>query len=375
MIDGVSESTSNPNCAAASMDEFRKELTLKREARHRAIAAVSSEMERLRRELDAEKEAHSETSSMLAELRSAYSNPQDLDLANDGFAKATMKEQEERKHAEESEKALRRAEVQRLTRILKVLFIIHFMLQSKSINEYTDTGLFQVSDELRNDVRYQIEKVDDLRYHLENDPERHRQRIHCLSEVTNKARVSLIARERQTNELKTYLAQLLVRLGDRSFLEIQDDVGVECNRQLENINALKSLYNERLRILTEIKDSSIRELTDVKQKLEYALKKSENLEEELKKAEDKVYIKALLFNFILSLSLSLRFLCYICQVDAQDSEITNLESQLGLTKADCRDLQNQMSLINGLFTQMLLGASSADMDLDRLTQLLQVLQC
>lgn len=63
------------------------------------------------------------------------------------------------------------------------------------------------------------------------------------------------------------------------------------------------------------------------------------------------------------------------QVDAQDSEITNLESQLGLTKADCRDLQNQMSLINGLFTQMLLGASSADMDLDRLTQLLQVSRC
>lgn len=60
------------------------------------------------------------------------------------------------------------------------------------------------------------------------------------------------------------------------------------------------------------------------------------------------------------------------QVDAQASDITNLESQLGLTKADCRDLQNQMSLINGLFTQMLLGASSADMDLDRLTQLLQV---
>lgn len=66
---------------------------------------------------------------------------------------------------------------------------------------------------------------------------------------------------------------------------------------------------------------------------------------------------------------------YMWQVDVQDTEITNLESQLGLTKADCRDLQNQMSLINGLFTQMLLGASSADMDLDRLTQLLQVLLC
>jgi len=116
-IDDVPESTSKPNCAASSMDEFRKELSLKREARHRAIAAVSSEMERLRKELDAEKEAHSETSSMLAQLRSAHSNPQDL--ANDDFVKATKEQQ--RKHADENEKALKRAEAQRLTRILKVL--------------------------------------------------------------------------------------------------------------------------------------------------------------------------------------------------------------------------------------------------------------
>ena len=60
-------------------------------------------------------------------------------------------------------------------------------------------------------------------------------------------------------------------------------------------------------------------------------------------------------------------------MNVQDAEISNLESQLGLAKADCRDLQNQMSVINSLFTQMLLGASSADLDLDRLTQLLQVL--
>lgn len=147
---------------------------------------------------------------------------------------------------------------------------------------------FQVSDELRNDVRHQIEKVDDLRYHLETDPERHRRRIQCLSEVSSKSRESLVARERRTNELKNYLAQTLVRLEDRSFLNVRDDTGAECDRQLENINALKALYNERLRVLTELKDSAIKELTDVKQKLEYTLKKSENLEEELKRAEEKV---------------------------------------------------------------------------------------
>ncbi|XP_029673271.1 early endosome antigen 1 isoform X2 [Formica exsecta] len=317
-IDDISESASNTDRTSANIEEFKKELTLKREARHRAIAAVSSEMERLRRELDAEKEAHSETLSMLALLRSAHG---DLDLATGDFAKSTMKQQEDDKNSDESEKILRRAEARRLTSTLKV------------------------SDELRNDIRCQIEKVDDLRYHLETDPERHRHRIRCLTEVTGKVRESLIARERRTNELKDYLAQVLVRLGDRSFLEDRDDADAECDRQLENINVLKGLYNERLRVLTELKDSAIKELADVKQKLEYSLKKSENLEEELKKAEEKV--------------------------DAQDTEITNLESQLGLTKADCRDLQNQMSLINGLFTQMLLGASSADMDLDRLTQLLQ----
>lgn len=58
-------------------------------------------------------------------------------------------------------------------------------------------------------------------------------------------------------------------------------------------------------------------------------------------------------------------------MDKKDQEISNLESQLGLTKADCRDLQNQMSVVNGLFSQMLLNASSSDLDLDRLTELLQ----
>lgn len=148
--------------------------------------------------------------------------------------------------------------------------------------------LLQVSDELRSDIRCQMEKVDDFRYHLETDPERHRHRIRCLTEVTAKGRESLFTRERRTNELKDHLAQVLVRLGDRSFLEVRDEADAECDRQLENINVLKSLYNERLRVLTELKDSAIKELADVKQKLEYALKKSENLEEELKKAEEKV---------------------------------------------------------------------------------------
>ncbi|XP_014601421.1 PREDICTED: kinectin isoform X1 [Polistes canadensis] len=301
------------------MDLFKKELILKREARQRAIAAVSSEMERLRQELEAEKEAHSETSRVLDLLRSTQSSHQnDNTVICDNRSNKRSKSIDE--DSDDNEILLRRIEVQRLSSILKV------------------------SDELRNNIRFQIEKVDDLRYQLESEPEQHRYIIRCLTDVTNKTRDTLNTREHRANELKDYLARNLARLNDRTFLDT-DDVSAECERQLESINSLKSLYNERLRVITELKDTAIKELIDVKENLKHSSKEREGLEEDLRKAEEKI--------------------------DAQDTEISNLESQLGLTKADCRDLQNQMSLINSLFTQMLLGASSADMDLDRLSQLLQ----
>lgn len=72
-------------------------------------------MERLRRELDAEKEAHSETLSMLTLLRSAHG---DLDRTGN-FAKSIMKQAED-KCLDESEKVLKCAEARRLTSTLKV---------------------------------------------------------------------------------------------------------------------------------------------------------------------------------------------------------------------------------------------------------------
>nr|XP_050862725.1 putative leucine-rich repeat-containing protein DDB_G0290503 isoform X2 [Vespula vulgaris] len=317
--DNISEGSTTADRAIGGLDLFKKELILKREARQRAIAAVSSEMERLRQELEAEKEAHSETSRVLDLLRSTQAgNQNDNSMISDRSGKRSKSIDED---SDDNEMLLRRIEVQRLSSILKV------------------------SDELRNNIRFQIEKVDDLRYQLESEPEQHRYIIRCLNDVTNKTRDTLNTREHRANELKDYLARNLARLSDRSFLDYKDDVSAECERQLESINSLKSLYNERLRVLTELKDAAIKELIDVKENLKHSSKECEGLEEDLRKAEEKI--------------------------DAQDTEISNLESQLGLTKADCRDLQNQMSLINSLFTQMLLGASSADMDLDRLSQLLQ----
>jgi hypothetical protein len=53
-------------------EEFKKELMLKREARQRAIAAISAEMDRLKNELKNEKLAHSETTRLLENLKEAH---------------------------------------------------------------------------------------------------------------------------------------------------------------------------------------------------------------------------------------------------------------------------------------------------------------
>ncbi|XP_043272751.1 uncharacterized protein PFB0765w isoform X2 [Venturia canescens] len=326
------ETISDPEMRVArtsNMEEFRKELSLKREARQRAIAAVSSEMDRLRRELDAEKEAHSETSRVLDLLKSGQSRKV-----------ATKHEAIDEDVPTGSKEDLRDTNDWR--KIMKA----DPKLDNNEADAKALTDILKVSDELKTSIRLQTEKIDDLRYHLECETEDHQNRIASLKEIAKMSRESSGLRERQTNKLKNLLAQILTRLGDPRFrVDINDYVRTEHDRQIEDITRLKSLYDDRLRILVDLRETATKELKDVKEKLKISWKENRGLEEDLKKAEEKI--------------------------DSQDTEISNLESQLGLTKADCRDLQNQMSVINGLFTQMLLGASSADMDLDRLTRLLQ----
>lgn len=141
---------------------------------------------------------------------------------------------------------------------------------------------------MRSDIRIQIDKADDLRYQLETESDQHRYRIRCLSDLTNRTREAVYLRERRANELKDHLAQILLQLGDRSFLELKDDVGLECERQLENINSLKSLYNERLKVVNEVKETAIRELAETRVRLDHSVKQCECLEEDLKKADEKV---------------------------------------------------------------------------------------
>lgn len=93
-------------------------------------------MERLRRELDAEKEAHSETSRELDLLRSAQNVLQSQAQTNttdEGLKRSKIEDGK----SEEHEMAMQRMEAQRLTSILKVSLLISegtpFFIQKKII--------------------------------------------------------------------------------------------------------------------------------------------------------------------------------------------------------------------------------------------------
>ncbi|KAH0569009.1 centrosomal protein of 135 kDa isoform X1 [Cotesia glomerata] len=327
-------SMESDNNVRPSLEEFKKDLSMKREARQRAIAAVSSEMERLRRELDAEKEAHSETSRILDLLKSQSENASRKSEVSVGTATTVTSTTSTSTSTAPGTSGLEdwKNEWQRTN--------------SVHLDAQRLTDVLKVSDELRSCIRQQIEKIDDLRYHLECEPEINAQRIETLKAITNKSREAFRQREEKINGLKSVLSQILARVGDEKLeIDVTDDLRAEHDRQLDDIKNLKSLYDERIRVIGELKESGSKELVDLKDKFKNVSYEKETLEEDFNRAQEKI--------------------------DIQDTEISNLESQLGLTKADCRDLQNQMGVINSLFSQMLLSASSADMDLDRLTQLIQ----
>ncbi|XP_014207557.1 trichohyalin [Copidosoma floridanum] len=273
-------------------EEFRRELALKREARQRAIAKISSDMEGIRSELEAERQAHSETTRLLEQ--------------------ANLAEAEATEHVE----------------VLRLL------------------DLLKVSDEVSLNLRLQLERTDDLRFRLESDAEGNEDRIGILGRMGEEGRERLRERRRQTAGLKDRLAQLLTRLAEAPRLRLlaeTDEIRREAESQLGDIARARQLCDERSRMLMDLREERSRQVAELRAENASLAQDKRSLEEELGKTEDKV--------------------------DSQDSEILSLESQLGLAKADCRDLQNQMTLINSLFSQMLLGASS--LDLDRLTRLLQ----
>ena len=289
-------------------EDFKKVLILKREARQRAIAAVSSEMERLRKELDAEKVAHSETSKIVELLKSAQSETStplgNEDEANTHICNRCSVDMSEKVDNADSklkvgmqEEESVCMEAMHLTDLLKVSFLFLFRdaTQKLIILKHSCHFMFQISEEVMNNIKFQLEKAQDLYYQLDNVPEVHKNQILSLKKLADDMREVLRSRERQVNLLKDRLSQILVGLEDRTFLNYTDDIRIEYNRQFEDLLNLRRLYEERSKVILNLRNSVIKDLQNLKSELKSSKNNNEILEEDLKKAEEKVDIFSLFY--------------------------------------------------------------------------------
>lgn len=316
-----SKSVGTEGCAAmrlrspevkAELDRFQAEASTRREAMQRVMHAVSSEMERLRRELTAEREARQQL---------------EKNMLHTGSTKKSKQEETLTLELEQAQQKMK-ADKKRL----------------KQLSQENERLQF----ELENGHQLLRERTDDLekmQTQLECEREHTQNQIMALKEVATISKQMLLIREGQVMQLKEKLKEIEASVINKVHEKLSIDLKTEYESQMENIRSLKGLYEERMKVILSEKEKLVQDSEAKSQHLKEEIKKSAEFEQQL--AE-------------LKISLS-----------QKEEENSNLQIQLDDSQDKSKGLANELSHINNLFTQMLVGSTATDMDLDRLTRLLQ----
>lgn len=316
-----SESLGTEGCAAmrlrspevkAELERFQAEASTRREAMQRVMHAVSSELQRLRRELTAEREARQQLEKNMLHTDSTKKSKQEDTL--------TLELEQVQQKMKADKKRLK---------------------QLSQENE-------RLQFELENEHQILRERTDDLekiQTQLECEREHTQNQIMALKEVATISKQMLLIREGQVMQLKEKLKDIEASVINRVQEKLSVDLKTEYESQMENIRSLKGLYEERMKVMLSEKEKLVQDSEEKSQHLKAEIKRSAEFEQQL--AE-------------LKMSLS-----------QKEEENSDLQIQLDDSQDKSKGLANELSHINSLFTQMLVGSTTTDMDLDRLTRLLQ----
>lgn len=214
----------------------------------------------------------------------------------------------------------------------------------------------RVKDELCNKNRELRISVAEMQKELQNlnievlDFEKERQdyqaHVTALKDVIAVSKQMLLIREAQLKELREKVDSIEKSLAGKEVNILSQDLRSEYERQLQNIRNLRSLYEERQAADRREKQTLLRQLEDVKKELESEKKVTEESAERIKELEEDSSNKY--------------------------DQIKSLESDLGLAKAESRQYQSELTVINQLFSEILLGFNNTnDINLDELTKQLE----
>ncbi|GJQ83729.1 hypothetical protein Trydic_g20605 [Trypoxylus dichotomus] len=311
----------------ADFIKFKQELARKHEKRRQLIAEKKKEMMDLRDELVKEKEENERLRRLLKENRLP---PQTADICDksletdklSGLAIASIKEENE--------------ELKNEVEKLKLILREKDMLTDK--NKELRISLAEMQRELQNVntqiISFEKERID------------YQEHVTALKDIIRVTKEMLRVRESQIEELKKKITSIEELLASKEISILSDDLRQEYERQLRNIRDLRILYEDRQRVDRREKQNLQTQIEELKKSIEDEQKKNGELTEritELEEDNSKKYDK-----------------------------IVGLESNLGLAKAECKELHAEMDVINQLFSQILISFNNdQDIDLDNMIKILE----
>lgn len=259
------EEPSMSSKSKAELDRFRKDLLEKREARRKALSAVSGELNKLREELENEKEVRRKLERDML-LQKKTETIQDEESASDISIVCVKKENETLKmelniltediqklKELRTENGSLKVEIRQLGQEIRSLNTIILQLKNdykeeKRKHERTNREKARVEEEkernvkMRKDLEHEKERMWE---EYDKEKEEINKRTAALKEVIEISRQMLTIRESQVQELKTKLKEIEESVSHSKILE-EEGLRAEYEKQLENIKTLKvSLETQR----------------------------------------------------------------------------------------------------------------------------------
>ncbi|XP_018575529.1 myosin-10 [Anoplophora glabripennis] len=297
------------------LDEFKLELARKHEKRRQILQEKRMEMEELREEVVRLKKENQE-------LRQASAVK--CDSVPDSVG----------------------VEIERLRKENECL---RDVLEEKSKLLEASDDIIERNRELRVSIAEMQRELQNLNKQVvdfEKERQDYQAHVVALKDVIAVSKNMLQIRESQLKELKEKVENIEQSLAGREMNILSQDLRNEYERQLQNIRNLRTLYEERQRVHKREKDELVSQLDDVRKELATEQTRVRELEERIRILEE--------------------------DSSKKYDEIKTLESNLGLTKAESRQYQAELTVINQLFSEILLGFnSSQDIDLDKLQKQLE----
>ncbi|XP_046968002.1 reticulocyte-binding protein homolog 1-like [Vanessa cardui] len=294
------------------MNEFRKQLSIKREQRKEILARHRSEKKDLENALQNEKETKiqlCETNRLLRELlkKNNIEIPENIETVD------------EKSYISESITQMR-AEIEKL----------------KSNNNKLRCDLANSNHAL------QTAYTDIAELSAQNTESI--KQVNALKEVITVSKTLINLREQQLTELKDKLHEIEQSLADRETNMLSADLRQEYERQLQNIRTLRGLYEERARLADVSRQALARDLEEQKLLLEAETNKTTDLSNKIEELETKI-------------------------TDLEET-VDDKNNLISASREETRGLKAEMLVVNKLFSQVLLGYKNKQ-DLDKLVHRLE----